>query len=329
MREGFPAPNAELVLAPGGDRTDAWLAARRTGIGASEVAACVDQHPYTTAVEVWRDKLGQLPAKTPTDAMLQGIALEPMVADVFARSVGVDVIRPGMWRHPDDAIAIANPDRLVSDGAGLEIKTHGVHECRAWEQFEPPFHVEAQAQWCMYVTGIHTWWIASWCKAESRLRTFRRQYDPDLVEYLRYGAHAVWFCVEQRTPPAGAALADLDALYPAPTPGAEIKDPRLGALRACYDELTAEHAAVAKVASDLTDQINAVKAQIKEVMGAAETGLDGDGRVVVTWRTSTRNEIDVDSLRRKAPDVAALHTRTTTGRRLAFPRPKTRKDTTP
>lgn len=327
MRNGFPVPNAELVLAPGNDHTGAWHSARRMGIGASEVAACVDQHPYMTAVDVWRDKLGQLPPVVPTDDMLAGIALEPMVASVFAGSVGVDVVKPGMWRHPDDPIALANPDRLVSDGAGLEIKTHGVHSCRAWEQPEVPFYVEAQAQWCMYVTGIRSWWVASWCKPESRIRTWRLSYDPDIVEYLRYGADALWFCVENRRPPSGASLADLDALYPAPTPGAEIRDDRLGALRATYDRLRVDHDAAAAVAADFKSEMDDVKAQIKQIMGTAETGRDADGRVVVTWKTTERSDIDVDALRRKDPDIAARHARVTPGRRLAFPKP--RKDTTP
>ena len=38
---------------------DAWLAARRSGIGGSDIAAICGLSPYQTPYDVWLDKLGQ------------------------------------------------------------------------------------------------------------------------------------------------------------------------------------------------------------------------------------------------------------------------------
>lgn len=52
-------PTGVRVLPADADR-DTWLAARRTGIGSSDVAAILGVADQRTALHVWHDKRGEL-----------------------------------------------------------------------------------------------------------------------------------------------------------------------------------------------------------------------------------------------------------------------------
>src|SRR5690606_29968470 len=66
-----------------------WLQARRRGIGGSDIATIAGVNPWSSPVELYLDKLGELPERPETDAMRFGKRLEQVVADEFAE------------RHPD------------------------------------------------------------------------------------------------------------------------------------------------------------------------------------------------------------------------------------
>lgn len=100
----------------------AWLAARRDGIGASEIAS-VAQVPgaFSSPFALWWAKrLGWDTERT--FAMKVGTALEPIIGQLFMDEYpGVRLVRPAarLYRHPEWSWMLASPDFLAVEGCGL------------------------------------------------------------------------------------------------------------------------------------------------------------------------------------------------------------------
>jgi predicted phage-related endonuclease len=83
MRTTIPKPD---------DRAE-WLAARRPYVGASEIAALFDEHPFLTVAELATRKLVDEPDGE-NQAMARGRFLEDAVARWWAEDRGVTLTEP-------------------------------------------------------------------------------------------------------------------------------------------------------------------------------------------------------------------------------------------
>lgn len=136
-----------------------WLASRRNGIGASDVAALLGWSRWQTPWEMWAEKTGALVvAEKDSEAILLGHALEPWLIDQAPTMLGQPVTRtPHMMYAYDDGIRdwqMASPDALADDGGLVEAKTAGIagwEEPQGWEDGRVPLGYEFQARWQMYV----------------------------------------------------------------------------------------------------------------------------------------------------------------------------------
>jgi putative phage-type endonuclease len=108
--------SAVLVLPDTADEAD-WLAARRKGIGASEIAAIMGRSPYDSLFSLWwRKRMGwEIPAN---NEMSTGTFLEPTIAGWFAKHYAspenLHIDTAGLYQHADRPWQMATPDRLVS-----------------------------------------------------------------------------------------------------------------------------------------------------------------------------------------------------------------------
>jgi putative phage-type endonuclease len=152
--------------APVFDR-EAWLAERRTGIGASDAAAILGFSPWRTPLDVWLDKTGQAPPFEETEPIWWGRALEDLVAQRYGEKTGAQVWNPArLYRHPRSPIILATPDRIIVNEAGepqfgLEVKTARVAE--EWGRpgsDEVPAHYLIQCLQCMAVLDLDRWDVA-------------------------------------------------------------------------------------------------------------------------------------------------------------------------
>lgn len=158
-------PTAYRVLPADADR-DLWLAARRNGIGSSDVPAVLGLNPRRTPVHVFNDKRGQL-VDVQTEAMLWGSLLEEPVAREWARRNRSVVQRVGLVANVDTPWMMATLDRRVAEcplnrsirqACALEVKCRNEHVARRWRT-DIPDDVLAQTAWQIAVTGydhIHT-----------------------------------------------------------------------------------------------------------------------------------------------------------------------------
>ena len=109
------------VLIPTASEAE-WLAERRKGITASEIAVLMGLSPYGSPFSLYYRKLGQLSEPEDNDAMALGRHMESYVADRFAeRHPEFAVYGDGrtLYAHRERRWEMATPDRLITEGPVL------------------------------------------------------------------------------------------------------------------------------------------------------------------------------------------------------------------
>jgi putative phage-type endonuclease len=100
-----------------------WLAARDSGVGASESSAVLGCSPWSSAIELWAVKTGRAPAKDLTDveAVFWGNALESAIVSGYSQRTGRAVVNFGvMLRSTRWPWLTATPDAFTSERASAE-----------------------------------------------------------------------------------------------------------------------------------------------------------------------------------------------------------------
>lgn len=292
-----------------GEDREAWLAWRRMGVGSSDVAAICGLDPYCSALEVYLDKIGQVPDEETSEAIEWGNRLEAVVADHFAETTGWDVQVPTEPAvHPVHIFMRANVDRYLSEpgtddvSALLEIKTTGAHLEKNWGD-EPPDRVLLQVQHQLAVTGLPRAFVAVLIGGQ-RYRQFEVARDDELIASLVEIEREFWERVESRTPPpADASVSASEALarlYADFERESEIDLPPeasalLSSLRRCKAEIAV-----------LKDEDRRLSNAVKELLGHHHIGLLA-GEKAVTWSRWTQKRLDRDALETDHPDLVARY----------------------
>lgn len=183
--------------APKGD----GLAIRASRVGASEVGALMDAHPYVTPADIWARLVGAPRERRETAAMSAGNTLEPIIATMWAQGSGMGVRRA--WRtyaHESSALC-ATPDYYVPGVVGLlEVKLSSDWEM--WATLPPYVYWQAMAQ--LACTGRAVCYVA--CFIGSQLKTFTVVRDDGDVRRMLDAVDAFMRDhVATRTPPADAS----------------------------------------------------------------------------------------------------------------------------
>lgn len=271
--------------------TEAWLAARRCGIGGSEIAALMGANPYATPLDVWLAKTG-MAGDGPIDSIPAevGHVLEPFVARLWlAERPGWSIRKPpALLRHPDVEVAIASLDYVAErddERIALEIKT------TQQDWLDLPERVWWQAQWQLAVTGMDRAEVAVLVR-NRELRIFDVEGDRDAQLAGLDEAYGFWrdYVLPQRMPDVDP-VRDSAAINKLWTPTFD-KEAELDAdLVQRWRDLKASLAA-------LKTDLEEAESRIKLAMADATEGLV-DGLPVLTWRPSKpRTSVDVDKLKR-------------------------------
>jgi putative phage-type endonuclease len=310
------APTARLLLPAGAPEAD-WHAARRTGVGGSDVAAILGMDSHGGALRVWLEKTGQ--ARPGHDARLEraarrGRALEGLVAEFFAEDSGLTVLAsPGTLHHVDHPHWIANPDRLTvapdrqsRDELGvLECKTRTWRSARIenWHGDEAPDGPSLQAHWYLTVTGYRHAYIAG--LIDDELTWFRLERDDELCGLLADAVDRFWH----------------DHVLPGIPPkpdGTEATTELLARLWDAREEATVEVDPVEAMLlkqrrrelreelAERNDELVEIENQLRANAGDAEVATIG-GRPAYTWRQN--GQFATARFREAEPEIAAQYTR--------------------
>ena len=265
-----------------GDR-DAWLAERRSGIGASEAAAALGLSPFETPLQLYLRKAGLLADAEETDAMYWGSAMEPILFDRYERETGRRVVeRQRFLRSGPHPHLFATLDGVRDDGLPVECKTISGWKARdLGDEFsdEVPDHWLCQAYMQMWLAGAGAvdFAVVVWGNTP-RFRRFTVERTPRVEQALAAilpRLHEFWGRVVRREPPAADASADarlVPLLYPDPDGTTRLGDTAVEVA----DRLESAREA-AKAAQATADR---ARAELLLALGDAREGVLPDGRRV-------------------------------------------------
>lgn len=270
---------------------DQWLAARRAGIGASEIAAVAGLSRRRGPWDVWSSKVEGTEWEG-NDVTRWGQFIESRIVDWWARTTGRWVGQGGLFRHPDHEWLIATPDALelsTYDGTGepvavVDAKNAGWYMAGDWDEDGAPIDYVCQITWQMLAVGVTAGYLVAVIGGKPPVeRGFG--LDDDLAGELINRAAAFWQLVENRTPPpldgSPSATAWIKERYADADPAAvvDLDDDDVAHL--------AEVVALDDRIGDLKKAKAAVENAIKERLGTAIVGTY-KGRDYVTWKQIER-----------------------------------------
>jgi len=185
--------------------TDEWYAARKSGIGASEMAIAAGLSPYSTPLKLYYQKRGELPLEEDSDAMRLGRLLEPVVKSEFSSRTGIQLADPEplMYRHDDHEMVLATPDGIVDSTTLFEAKTASWRMKHLWGDQDTDFVPDSylvQCQSQLAVMGADLCHLAVLFDA-SEFRTYRVARNDELIRMLLMAAAELWQRIQDGKPP--------------------------------------------------------------------------------------------------------------------------------
>ena len=279
--------------------TAAQLEERRTGIGGSDAATVLGINPFTTAYELYLDKLGQAPEDTEVnpqreEAFYWGSVLEQPVADRYAKETGYKIQKANqLIRSKDIPFMIANIDRKVvgeDRRIGFEAKTAARPE--GWGETgssEIPPYIMCQVQHYLAVTGYDCWDLAVLI-GNRDFRMYRINPIDDIIAQLVDAETEFWDRVENKVAPepqwqSAATTRLIKNLYPG-TNGQVVALPEIAQT---YQDVKTDAEKQAKLYQGIID---GCKNRIAMLTGEAAIAILPD-QTAYTRKEQTRKEYTV------------------------------------
>ena len=301
---------------------DEWLAARKTGISGTDVAAILGISPWTSALDVWLDKRGAAAPIIPSVAMRAGNTLESLVAEIYFEETGHVLTSPGFMRHPERDWMIGTPDRLAPDAnLLLEIKTT---RFASNEWGEPgtdqiPRYYLTQVEWYLELVNLDVADVAL-LVGGNEYRRYQVQRDRQLVDMLLEKCDEFW-----RKNVLGGEMPQVDGSKAATEYLVKRFPKNVSPLRAA----AAEEIEVARRLAEIRKRLKGIESEeseaeniLKLAIGESD-GLDLGPLGSITWKaakdSSKTDWKGVAAAMRAPADLIAQYTISTPGSRRFLP----------
>lgn len=277
---------------------DDWLTERRKAIGGSDAAAIVGLNDYSSAFEVWLDKLGRLPEKEDTEAMRQGRDLEAYVAERFSEATGKKVRRENrLIRNSKYPFAHANIDRrIVGENAGLECKTTKSLNLKKFKNGEFPAHYYVQCMHYMAITGMEKYYLAVLVYG-SGFFWYEIERDEEIINDLMQTEADFWEMVEKEIPPevdGSDATAGALAIYYDEPDDAPVEIVGMNGLAKEYKELKEQE-------KDIRNRLECIKQEFGAYLGNSTVGYTSDFKI--TNKLRNHSNLDRKAINKDYPDL--------------------------
>lgn len=298
------------VVCPSTDRS-AWLAARMTGIGASDMPAILGKNRYLSELELFLTKTGQIAADDEdSEAAEWGRELEGKILDGFGRRTGRTVTRAGaLLRSTAHPWALATLDAWQAvpgraRAVPVECKLTGSF-ARDWETGVPEYFMP-QVQQQMLVTGADMASFAVLCNG-TRLVYADVERNENMIAEIVEAGERFWAAVQGAADaplPDGSKSAGwaLKQLYKSTDPDdIALLDWDTVQLSERYDELVLR-------SKELEAEQDRIEQAIQQRMGGCEVALLPGEHGGWTWKLQKRTaytcsvpEAEFRVMRRKKP----------------------------
>ena len=287
-----------------------WLKVRKMGIGGSEAAAIAGLNPWSSAMNVYLDKLTDETEDFDNERMRIGRDLEDYVAERFQEETGIKVRRMNqMLQHYEHDFMLANLDRvIVGEKAFLECKTTGSYSKKDWEE-GIPLHYQLQCLHYMAVTGFTHCYIACLIGNEKFI-WHRIDRDEETIQYLIDIEKDFWVNnILKRIPPEADGSSQYDDILAkkyGDSNGLQV------GLDTKFIEKIERRNELKSLIDTMETEINQIDQTIKEQIGENEKAICGD--YSITWKSQTRNTIDSKRLKIELPDIAEKYMKESSSR---------------
>ena len=295
-----------------------WLDIRQLGIGSSDAAVAIGLSPYKCPLSLWLEKTAR---KAPEDisqkeAVLWGVELEPVLAQVYTKRTGYKVRRVNaVLQHPEHTFMLANLDREVvghPDGPGiLEIKTASYHSAPQWEEGVPVAY-QCQVLHQLAVTG-HAWAEVAVLIGGQDFRIYRIERDEEKIgDLIRREAH-FWQQVRQDWQPepdgSSDAAAALGWLFPRDDgQTVDLSDSPE------FNQLFGQLLQLREQKEVVEQQESLIKQRLQATLGEATAGLFANGKIT-RKRSKDRLAPDLERLGQDHPDLLSHYVKPVPGSR--------------
>lgn len=195
--------------------SEAWLAWRAAGLGASEVASILGLSPWETADQLWQRKLGYAEPRPRTAAMQRGIELETYARFLLEWDHGVF--------YPPTCFTTVEYDFLKAsldgwrDGVVAECKAPGKTSHTKYLRHGPPDYYRVQMQMQMALSGGRIAWFATYnpdFPQDQQFKAFPVERDDAYIDKMLERVIAFFGCLIRGIPPTEGMLAQsVNGLY--------------------------------------------------------------------------------------------------------------------
>lgn len=307
-----------------------FLAARKKGIGGSDVAAILGLSKYKSPYQLWLDKTNRATADdSQSEPAYWGNTLEDVVAKEFAKRQNVKIQRVNqMMVHAQHDWMIANIDRAVinpsiagnvrfKDGRLttdhiLECKTANQYLAKLWgdEQTESvPDYYLTQCQWYMGIAQTEICSLAVLIGGQ-QFRTYRIAFDQELFDTLQAECQHFWQNhVQADLPPAPTTFDDVLHRWSKEDPKTVLDCSQADA------DLIAEYREIKSILKDAEAQEQQLKIAIASRFEDREIALFQNAKLG-TFKYQERTTIDSKALKAAHPDIYEQFSKTSATRVL-------------
>ena len=293
-------------------KTD-WLKYRKKGITGTDAGAICGLNPYSSAFQIYQDKITDEIEEFDNESMRQGRDLEEYVARRFSEETGLKVRRANaIFQNEENPFMLADFDRLiVGQKAGLECKTVSPYSSDKWNDGNIPLHYQMQVQHYLAVSGFDCWYIAAVIFGrEFLIRKIER--DEELINYLIDIERGFWYnnVLAGIMPEPDGSDNCSEMIAKMYFKGQENKTIKLSG----YKEILDRRADLDKLIKKMEKEKKEIDQKIKMEMQDATVALEAGYKI--SWSNLEHNKLDTKKLKEEKPDIYKEYCKSSTNRRF-------------
>lgn len=294
-----------------------WLKYRKMGITGTDAGSIVGMNPYRSALQVFVDKTTDNIDNFDNEAMKQGRDLEEYVAQRFCEATGKKVRRANaIFVSNEHPFMLADFDRMVvGERAGLECKTVSAYSADKWKNGAIPLHYQLQVQHYLAVSGYDAWYVAALIFSKEFI-VHKIERDEELIQSLITIEKRFW---EQNVlsgimpDPDGSKTADeVLAKYFPQKEGVSVPLPQQ------MDNQLRRRAELVELIGKLETEKSIIEQEVKKYLGTSDATEAENESFYIRWKNVATSRVDVEKLRKEAPDIYEKFKTTTYSKRLTI-----------
>lgn len=314
---------------------------RHEYIGSSDVAGIIGVSKWATPLDVYRGKVHPESIEI-TDAkrkiFRRGHLLEPVIRTMAVEDYALNVfgvnrryVHPARtWMRAEIDFETLDPDGSLVNNDCKSVSPHVADQWGEAETDEIPIEYHAQFQWGMFITGARRCDVWALFGADDLVRYVVHR-DEAAIEGIHAKVDAFWHeHVLPKRPPSPVTIDDVEFLMRRLRGRRVVANPDVLSTIAEYVRCKENVKSIGERIDDLKFQIvDAMRQGAEEQFGNPLGDDEGAALVhpetgfeLMTWRQQSSSRLDVDAVRKKAPEIAAECTKDSTTRVLRVSKPK-------